>query len=366
MVRKNVYQFLISLLLCVPAASAVFAENEVIKIGAILHLTGDLAMPSQAFREGIDLAVESYKENPSIRLILEDGKNDPRTSNSAAKKLISFDKVSAIILSSYLDAASSTKEFQHAEVPAIVIWDSNPEIEAMGDYIFGIGPWTPSAGETAARFSFSRLKAQKAAIFLNSDSWSESVGSYFRTEFTALGGKSLEVITLTPEVTDFRSVLARVKSMEPEVIYTPLVNNLNAFYSQIKQLGLRVPVVTSDIIVQEHLTLAPENFEGVYQTSIPSPKGESFTDLERRYSRKFGKEISMPWFVATGYDAMNLLFQAVSKVGANGKEINAFLYTVKDYPGASGSITISERRSNAVGEVMYQIRSGKFVEVSSE
>jgi branched-chain amino acid transport system substrate-binding protein len=349
------------------AALNVRAEDDV-KVGAILHLTGDLAMPSAAFREGIELAVDKINAGnlagKKITVLFEDGKNNPNASFTAAKKLLELEKVPVSIISSHLDAVSSAQLFEKRKTPVLVLWDSNPIIDALGDYIFAIGPWTPSAGEASANYATKILHGQRAAIFYNRDPWSETVTDSFRKKFTEQGGEIAAEFPLNPDEVDFRSVITKVKSLQVDFIYTPLVFNLLPFYSQLKELALNKPIVTSDIIADEHIQQAPQVFEGIYQTNLPEPTSPQFVQMKEQYQKKFGKPVSMGWFVGIGYDAMNIIAQAIRTAGADSHAIQQELYKIKDFPGATTSITINEKGTCPQYEVMYQIQKGKFVQLA--
>src|SRR3990167_1877096 len=77
-------------------------EEDVIKIGAILPLTGDVAIYGNNTKEGIDLAVEEINKHggingKNIRILYEDSKAEPRTGVTVLQNLISKDKVQVII-----------------------------------------------------------------------------------------------------------------------------------------------------------------------------------------------------------------------------------------------------------------------------
>ena len=225
--------------------------------------------------------------------------------------------------------------------------------------MFAMGPWTPSAGEEAARFSMKRLGAKTAVVVTNPDSWSEAVGRYFKDEFRSLGGIIIEEATVGATETDFRTLISRIRGKNPDIVYSPLVFNLVPFYSQIRQQRLGSTVVTSDIIADEHIVKAPEAFEGIYQTGLLDPNSEVYSRLAAAYKTKFGREVTMPWFVAVGYDAMVVLNKVIKDGATSGSEIKKALYALKNHQGASATIAFNEKGSSPQLEHMYQIRSGQ-------
>ena len=350
-------------------SSSVFGQptKKIFKIGAVLHLTGDLAMVSAAFREGIELAVEkanAASQEFEIKLSVEDGQNNPKVSNTAVQKLINLDRVNALILSSHIDAMSSGPLIEKAHLPAIVLWDSNPEIDAIGEYTFAIGPWTPSAGEEVARFSRESLHAQTAVIVTNSDSWSEAVGDYFKKDFVKRGGKILDTMLLNTTETDFRSIVSRIKAAAPDFVYSPLVFNLVPFYSQLRQQKLSSAIISSDIIADEHIQKAPAVFEGIYQTGLTDPSSPEYQKLALLYKAKLHHDITLPWFVAVGYDSVGLFQTSLAQGSIGSEDVKNALYKIKNYKGASCELSINERGSSPQYERMFLLKGGKFVPVN--
>ena len=64
------------------------------------------------------------------------------------------------------------------------------------------------------------------------------------------------------------------------------------------------------------------------------------SDRVEKFVRKYSKEPSILFEVAEAYDATNLLLNAIENVGYNPNKIKDYLYSVKNYQGVSGTITI--------------------------
>lgn len=339
-------------------------ERPRVKVGAILHITGDLAMTSTAFREGIELAADllnARTEGPRYDLVIEDGLSSTKVSYTASQKLISMDQVNVAILESFFDLSGDGPLFERSKIPSICLWDSNPEIDSMGQYIFSIGPWTPSSGETASHYALEKLGAKKAVVIYNPDKWSESVKNYFRDDFVKKGGIVLQEIMVNNEEPDFRAVLARAISLKPDFLYAPISFNFIPFYNQLKKYRFTKPVISSDTIDETHILESPEAFEGIYQTGLAKPSSREYQKLSEAYLKKHKKPVGMPWNTSIGYDAMMIIDRAVQAKGTSREQITAGLYTVQNYEGASTTISINDKGTAGQGEVMYRVRGGKLV-----
>ena len=87
--------------------------------------------------------------------------------------------------------------------------------------------------------------------------------------------------------------------------------------------------------------------------------------LMKGFSKKYG--CKMPDAMAIlGYDAMRILADAIKRAGdTNGDKIRQALASTKDFPGASGSITIDKDRNAQKPIVILKLQDGKFNFVTS-
>lgn len=338
--------------------------NPPLKLGALMTLTGEFAMQGEAFREGVELALEEVNAaggvaGQPLRVVIEDTHSAAQVANTAARKLIDIDKVIGALTVSYPETEVGGAQFQRSRIPTIALWDSSPDIDKMGDYIFAIGPWTPSDAEVGAAYCEKALHAKTAVIVNTVEPWSELISDLFTQEFGKHGGKIRARFKVNPGESDFRTILAKVRSINPDVMYAPLTSEVVAFHSQRLIAGLQAPVLSSGIITPEHIAQNPPAFEGVYQTGIQDPDRPETKLLAKKYRAHFKKELSMPWFVATGHDAILLFAHAIATVGPHPEEIKDFLYTVRNFRGAAQDISISAGGSSPYYASMFQVRDKK-------
>lgn len=339
-----------------------------IRIGAVLALTGDSAAPNSAFLEGIQLALEEVNRQPiwhgrKIELIVEDGQLLPKESFRAIKKLISLDRVVAIINSSAIESKAGASLFNNAKVPAMTLWDASPEIEALGDFIFSIGLWTPSSADVAADFIVSKLDKRRTYVFNTQDEWSLELERELRKRLPEIDAQVVGTTTFNPGEDDFRTSILKAQKSGADALYVTVAYNTAAFFRQLRQQSWNVPVVTSDIISESLLAATPGFYEGVYQTQIYTPLAPATEHMLKLYEQKYKHRCEwLPW-VAWGYDGLHLLARSIAKIGPDSEKIAAQLAAVQDYAGASGNITMTATRSSPRKPSVFQIRKGRFVRV---
>lgn len=345
------------------------AQSAPIRIGGLLHLTGEFARQGIAFREGIDLAVAEINASGGIggrklEAVYEDTQYKPLHAHTGAKRLLLLGGLSAVLISTATEAKAAGPLFQQAKLPAIVLWDASPEIESIGDYLFGIGPWAPHSGEKAANFAFERLRARKAVAFCSNTEWSQFVCKYFVPRFRNLGGEVLKVFSINPDENDFRTFIAQARALKADVWYAPIDGNIIAFFQQVKQNHVNVELVTSDLITEEYFLEAPAAFEGVYQTMTGDPNFPESQSMFASYEKFFDRPVSQRSFVSWGYDATKLIAFGLSNGAKSPQQLREELLKVKNYNGASGAISFTKRGSAPREISLFRVENAEFRKVN--
>lgn len=340
--------------------------QEKIKIGALLHLTGVYAQEGKAFLEGMELKLEEINSQGGVNgipleLEIEDTACEAKHSLSAIRKLLSENKeIKAVAVSSILEIKNTSQVFESNKIPALVLWDSTPEIDDMGEYVFAIGPWAPDTGEKSSRFAYNTLKKKRAVIICNQHDWGLAVSEYFKKDFVKRGGEVLQHEILNPDTTDFKATILKIKSLNPDVIYAPLNFGMSVFARQLKQMKIEVPVMMSDNVTQAEIDSAHGGMEGIYHSSVKDPENQEVTKLKESYLRKYKKDPKLILFNAWGYDAVGLFAEAIKNGKENSISVQEALYKIKNYKGATGEISINSKGSSPMMISMFQVRNSKF------
>jgi branched-chain amino acid transport system substrate-binding protein len=165
--------------------------------------------------------------------------------------------------------------------------------------------------------------------------------------------------------TDFKAQLERIKKTSPDAIM--LWGNAKEsalILKQIRDLGMKQPVYGSDRIVsQEFLSTAGNLAEGVvatcqYNPDADDPKLKAF---KANYLKRFGMEPDV--FAAHAYDGMNMLIEAIQKVGLNRvliRDILTDMKTFQGYQGVTGNVIFDATWNNIRPIFIAEVTNGKF------
>jgi branched-chain amino acid transport system substrate-binding protein len=334
------------------------AQTTTATIGALLPLTGEFASQGGAFLEGAQLAAleANAMQNKFTYLIAgEDTQYLATPAIIATEKLTRNKSLIGMVISTQHEARPVTPILERKKIPHVILWDSGDDIDAAGEYVFGIGPDTKASGKAAAHFVARTLKAKKAATLNTIDWWSQAVTESFKKSFVETGGRIVSSFEAQPTEADYRSMLAKIISHHPDVIYAPIDNNILSLFEQIKTLNLTIPIVTSDIITANLLINTKGPLEGVYQTQPHLARTPSLEYLEK-HCVKFCDQLL---FVAWGYDGARAVIESHK---AHPASVVDGLREVR-FQGATNVINFTKGGSCPSPLAIYQVQHGKLVEV---
>lgn len=363
--KKLLTYFLVFITPLLSNPFACFGEPS-IKIGAILHLTGEFAMQGAAFREGIELAVSQINHQGGINgikmeVIFEDTQYKPIQAHTAAKRLAISNDVLATVISVITEAQAAAKILEKAQLPSIVLWDSSPELEAAGDYLFGIGPWAPASGQRSAEYARYSLNIKEAVIINTNTEWSVYVSNWFERTFKKLGGNILARYSVDPSETDFRTIITKAKNHNPAIYYVPIDSNIIPFFKQAKQLGIKNQMITSDILDKELFDEGGDLFEGILQSMSGDPNYPETKKMKILYQEKYGRQPDFLMLTAWGFDAINVIAEAIKKGGFNRQGIKNELYKIKNYQGACGDVTFNMKGSAPREVKLFRVHNKELI-----
>lgn len=343
-------------------------EPKEIKFGSILPLSGDAAVWGQNTKEGIDLAVEEINKKGgidglAIRIIYEDSQAVPKQGVSAIQKLITVDKVPAVIddsVSSVTLAMAPIAQQNHVVI--VSVGATAPAISQAGEYIFRL--WNSDAyeGEITAQYVYGEAGFSKICILYVNNDYGRGLMGVFRRDFEKKGGEVLITESFDQGAPDFRSQLAKVKQKPIQAIYlVGYPQDTPKLLIQAKEIGMNVPFFGTVIFNDPQLiSVAGEAAIGIIFPFPKEPEGEAVKEFGEKFKEKYGKEAGAT--ADTGYDAVFLIKASIELSGGyRGEDIQKGLMMIKDYRGVSGEIEFDENGDVHKAMGMKIVRDGKFV-----
>ncbi len=363
---------LLRLALGLSLASALTSARaaEPIKLGEYASLTGKEAGFGQTSHQGVLLAVEEINAAGGVlgrplELLWEDNQTKPGESATAVKKLISRDKVVALIgeVSSgrSLEAAPIA---QQAKVPMVAPASTNPKVTQTGNYIFRVCFIDPFQGTVMAKFAKEDLKAKRVAILSSvSNAYSLGLAKFFKETFAAGGGEVVIEKNFSEGDKDFRAQLTAVKAANVDAVFVPGYYTESALIvRQARDLGLAMPFFGGDGWEDEQLLkIGGDALNGCYYSTHFSsentdPAVAAFT---AKYKARWKGEVPGA-FSALGYDAVYVIADALKRAGSTeGPKLRDALAATKNFVGVTGATTIDKDRNASKPATIIAIKGGK-------
>jgi len=341
-----------------------------IKVGEYASLTGKEAGFGQTSHHGVVLAIEQINAAGGVlgrplELAYEDNQTKAGESATAVKKLISRDKVIALI-----GEVSSTRSLEAAPVaqknhiPMITPAATNPQVTKAGNYIFRVCFIDPFQGTVMAKFAAQDLKVKRVAVLSSvSNAYSLGLAKYFKETFAAAGGDIVTEKSFSEGDKDFRAQLTAVKAANVEAVFVPSYYTEAALIvRQARDLGISVPFLGGDGWEDEQLlNIGGAAMNGCYYSTHFSaqntdPKVVKFVaDYKARWD---GEQPGA--FSALGYDAVYVLADALKRAGTtDAAKLRDALAKTKNVEGVTGLTTLDKNRNASKPATIIAIRDGK-------
>jgi ABC-type branched-subunit amino acid transport system substrate-binding protein len=170
-------------------------------------------------------------------------------------------------------------------------------------------------------------------------------------------GISVEAIRTNPGETDFRTVVLKLKQKHPQayvsLVLPPAFQN---YYTAARQLD------------PDAIFTAVEGFSYVsdaspYEGCFYVAGNEATPEFAQKFTSATGKPAIT--FCGNAYDMIDMVINATEHAGAKlghkptSAEIAGELYTLRDYPGAVGNLTMGPNRVVQSPAVLKTIKNGK-------
>lgn len=348
--------------------------DKVIRIGFIGPLTGDVKTFGESTKNGFQMALDKHKGvagGYTVQSFIADDRNDPTEAVNVATKLISQDKVQAIIGSVTSLATIPISEVTNGKkVVQLTSTATNTKVTvdkgARKEYVFRACFIDPFQGKVGAKFALDNLKAKTAAVLYDQgNDYTKGLAEVFKTNFEAGGGKVIAYEAYAKEDTDFSAQLTSIASKKPDVLYLPdYYQKVSLIGKQARDKGITAPFLGGDGWDSSELDFATMEggyFTNHYSPSDPRPEVQSWV---KEYTAKYG---SVPDALATlCFDATNLLLNAIDTAKSNDPvKIKEALQATKDFQAVSGKITFDKNGDPVKSAAILQIKGGKQVFVTS-
>lgn len=333
------------------------ASGDVIKLGVTLELSGGEAVIGDAYRKGMEAALERVNEDgvldgKQIELVIRDNKSEPAESLHIVKGFLGDDEIVGILGGG---ASSTTLSFISAAanegVPVISMGGSDEIVQPVEDrkWIFKTSPLLSQSAEVQV----ADMKARgitSVAYLAVANAYGDVALSGFQAvaEQEGIDIVAVERFQLTDK--DYSAQVTNVMGANPEAIVGASNPLGSAILTQnARQLGWDKPIYfdvgSGSPIFLERGGEAAEGVYGVHPAALLGeqapedlPNHAELTDFYERFTSEYDE---FSGFASYGADAVGLMAAAIDEAGSTDPaEIRDALESL-NYMGVEGEFQMS-------------------------
>jgi branched-chain amino acid transport system substrate-binding protein len=358
-------------------------EGQTVKLGGLYPTTGKGAEWGEHSKIATEIAVEEINKAGGVggvplQVIIQDTGTEVGPAISLARKLISEDKVLAIIgpcFSSEFEALAPMLD--RLQTVIVSQCSAKPGLSKLSKWAFRNTLTSDKQLDPAVKIWLDRYKVKTAAILYDSaDAVSAAEGSAVLPALLKKAGVDVkESLTYQTKDIDFSAQLTKIKALNPDGIalgscYQQAANIVR----QARKLGLKQPFLAGACTGSpEFATLVGADGEGSIIGSAgwpddPRPKNKEF--LKKFMERSGGKKPNYGGMRA--YDNIYITKMIIESTGVTNKpgdleldreRIRKGWSELKNYDGITGLTTMDENRDGSGKPIVLEVKGGAFVRV---
>lgn len=344
-------------------------NEEEIKIGTIVPLTGKVASFGQSVKEGVLLAEKKINEGggvngKKIKFIIEDDQGDQNVALNVFNKLVDQDSVDLILgpLTSAPTLAIAPKAGS-LKIQMSTTAATEPTVTEIGNgYVFR-GCYIDSfQGKAMSKFASETLKKKTIAILYNVGSdFSKGIAESFKEDFEKREGKVVAYESYNNDDKDFNAQLTKIKGTNAEGLFLPdYYNVVGLIAKQAKDNGVTSTLIGVDGWESEELfSIAGDSINGAYHINhfFAYDKDETVATFVKEYEETYKRKPDT--LAALFYDGAMPVAEALK--GAKSLSSEEIVEALKntEIKGVTGNIKFGKDNSAVKDAVILKFDNGK-------
>jgi branched-chain amino acid transport system substrate-binding protein len=348
------------------------SADEVVKIGHVGPLTGQIAHLGKDNENGARLAVEEINKKGlvingqkiTLQLDAQDDAADPRTATQVAQKLVD-DKVVAVV--GHLNSGTTipaSKIYSDAGIVQISPSATNPAYTQQGfKTTFRVVATDAQQGPALANYAAKDLKLKKVAVVDDATAYGQGLANEFEKTAKSLGMTVLSHDATNDKAVDFRAILTKIKGEHPDAImYGGMDATGGPFAKQAKQLGISAKILAGDGVCTDQLaTLAGDATDNVVCSEAGrslEKMGKAGDEFQAKYKARFGVPIQI--YAPFTYDAVYIIVDAMKRANSTDPAKILAAMPSTDYKGVIGETQFDAHGDLKHGVIsLYHYKDGK-------
>lgn len=357
-------------LAAVPGGRAAGADA-VVKIGAVLSMTGPAAVYGATQKAGIQAAVDEINKSGQLKgvkleAVIEDDASTKEQGIAVFQRFINRERVSAIIGPTLSNTATAADPLaQAAKVTVVAVSNTAPKgITDIGDHVWRASLTEAQVIPGALKRAKQRLGFKSAGVLYgNDDAFTQAGYNVMKAALESLGVRTVGTQTFAKPDRDYNAQLTALLAQRPDVlVVSALAENAAGIVAQARQLGWHGAIFggngfNSPAFVKNAGPAAEGVLVGTaWDRSSTAPANQRFLEIMK------ARGVDPDQFAAQAYTGVLVVAEAVKRAGmkAGRQDINGGLAQVKDLPTPLGTFSFLDTRDATHEPALQQVKDGKF------
>ena len=379
---QRIIKLVSAALLSTAVLSAANANEEPIKVGSVLSVTGAAAYLGTPELQTLQMYVDKLNAEGGVlgrqlRLFHYDDGSDAAKANGFTRRLIDDDKVDFIVGGTTTGSTMSMVPLvERAGVPFMSLAGAVVVIDPVKKWVFKASTTDRQAAERVF-MDMQKRGIKKIALISETSGFgqsgkkqSEEVAATYGITFVAQETYGPKDTDMTPQLTNIRN------NPDVQAVFVFGFGQGPAILTKnYRQLGLTHPLYHAHGVgSDEFIRLAGADAEGAYALAPALMIGESLAETDpqkpvvsaytKEYTERFKEDVSM--FGGQAHDNFFIVIEAIKRAGSTDKEkVREEIENTKGYIGTGGEINMSatDHMGLAVDSLrLLQVQNGKWVE----
>jgi len=350
--------------------------KEPYKIGGIFAITGPSSFLGDPEKKSMEMIIDELNAKGGIdghplQAVIYDTEGDPTKTVLATNKLISNDKVLAIVGPSLTPTTLAIVPLVEKEKIPLISCAAGIKITDP------IKPWvfkTAQSDLLAVAAIYQHMQKQnikKVGIITVETAFGESGKEQLEAQAAKFGIELVQKETFGAKDTDMTAQLTKIRSAQPQAIICWGTNPGPAVIAKnVQQMNIKIPLYQSHGVASpKFVELAGDAAEGILLPTGKILVAQQLPDKDPQkavllnYIEQFEKRFQMPvsGFGGYAYDAIRMLAAALPGTDGNKEKLRDHLEQLKGLVGISGVFNFSPTDHNGLGPdafVMVKIEKG--------
>jgi branched-chain amino acid transport system substrate-binding protein len=341
--------------------SSAASAQETVRIGVVQPLTGPVAFDGTIYVNTIKMLVDDLNARGGVlgrkvEVIVEDGACNPAQSVNAAEKLVTRDRVHALIGAFCSTSTAAMMEVARKNrIPHITGVSSAAQLTEQGNpYFFRALATTAMLGDAFGGELPAAVKGKRFAFLVIADDWGRTMVSAYPKSLEKAGGVIVATEYFQPTELQFLSHITKIKASNPDaVILAANTQHAVALTKQMREMGVNLPLIAEGSWTSDsYLKLAGPAAEGVYGLveyvyTAKNPANDAFVKMFRDKLKDNPSK-----FAGAAHNAFNIMIDAIKRAGSTDPEKIRAALLQTDYNGIVGNIKFTEK-GQAYGQEVF-------------